>query len=228
MAESPRLLEEALRSGIEIDRVFVSERVADAVLSKLSPHQQFSVHPVADRLFAEVSTTTHNQGVLALVRLPSWGAEDVLSGLALVMDGVQDPGNAGAIVRSAEAFGASGVVFLKGSAAPTNPKTLRAAAGSIFRIPFLAGVNVDQLLEFVASARIRLLAAESLGDTPLHELNLTEGAAIVVGSETHGITPKLLAAAETLSIPTQGVESLNVAAAATVVLYEWARQRLTA
>ena len=143
-----------------------------------------------------------------------------------MLDGVQDPGNAGTIARSAEAFGASGIVFLKGSAAPTNPKTLRAAAGSLFRLPFLAGVDADQFLEVAAGRGKRLYAATAHGGESLLDTDLGEEATVIIGSETHGIATNLLDRATPLVIPTESVESLNAATAATVILYELTRRKL--
>ncbi len=96
-----------------------------------------------DALLQSISGTETSQGVMALVKPPEWKLEQLFRGrpLVVVLDGLQDPGNAGAIVRAAEAFGATGALFLKGAASPYNPKTLRASAGSLFRVPFLAGVD---------------------------------------------------------------------------------------
>ena len=224
LAESPQLLTEALRSGIEIERVLVSATAQARVLESLPPHHDFPLHPVADRLFQELATTAHSQGVLALVKLPRWDPDRVFSGLVLALDAVRDPGNAGTCVRSAEAFGAAGIVFLKGAAAPTNPKTLRASAGSLFRIPFLTGIDPEA---FIAIARERgrsLAAAEARGGVPLHRAELSETSVVIIGSETHGISPALLAESSPIAVPTAGVESLNAAVAAAVILYERARR----
>ena len=226
LAESPHLLNESLRSGIAIERVFANERMQSQVASWLPPHRRIPLHVVANRLFDEVATTSRNQGVLALVQLPVWNPETVLSGLTVVLDAVQDPGNAGAVVRSSEAFGASGIVFLKGSASPTNPKTLRASAGSLFRLPFLHGIDSSHFLELAKQHGKSILAADTRGGAPLLEADLSPDSAVVIGSETHGVAPQLLAAATPIAIPTKTVESLNAAAAATVILYEFARRGL--
>ncbi len=224
LAESPHLLQEAIRSEVRIQRVFASERVQESVGAAMPPHRQVPLHPVADRLFQDLATTTRNQGVLALVQLRNWDAATVLSGLTVVLDGVQDPGNAGTIARTAEAFGASGVVFLKGSAAPTNPKALRASAGSLFRVPFLHKLGAAEFLALAQQHGKTVLAATTGQGLALAEADLSANAAIVIGSETHGVSPLLLAAATPVAIPTQSVESLNAAIAAAIVLYESARR----
>lgn len=224
LAESPHLLAEALRSGIEIDRVLVSANAQSRVLESVPPHHEFPLHPVADKLFAELATTAHSQGVLALVRLPLWDLDKVFSGLVLALDGVRDPGNAGTCVRSAEAFGAAGIVFLKGCAAPTNPKTLRAAAGSLFRMPFLTGIDAAAIVTLAKQRGKPLVAAEARGGVPLHQAELSEISVVVIGSETRGVSPDLLAEATPIAVPTAGVESLNAAVAAAVILYERKRR----
>lgn len=224
LAESPHLLQEALRSDVWIQRVFASERAQESVDATIPPHRRLPLHPVADRLFQDLATTTRNQGVLTLVKLRDWDAAAVLSGLTVVLDGVQDPGNAGTIARTAEAFGASGIVFLKGSAAPTNPKALRASAGSLFRVPFLQRLEAAEFLALAEQHGKTVLAAATGRGLALAEADLSANAAIVIGSETHGVSPVLMSSATPVAIPTQSVESLNAAIAAAIVLYESARR----
>ncbi len=224
LAESPHLLHEALRSGVEIGRVFASERVQPDVAAILPPHRRIPLHTVSDRLFGSLATTSRNQGVLALVKLPSWEPARVLGGLTVALDGVQDPGNAGMIMRTAEAFGASGVVFLKGSAAPTNPKALRASAGSAFRLPFLQKIGAEEFLGLARSHGKSLLCAVARADCPLAAADLSARSALVIGSEGRGPSPVLAAAAPSVGIPSGRVESLNAAVAAAVILYEFARR----
>ena len=180
-----------------------------------------------DALLRGIASTETSPGVISLVRPPVWTAANLVRGTALVvvLDGIQDPGNAGAIVRSAEAFGATGVLFLKGSASPYNPKTLRASAGSLFRMPMLHGVEAAAVMELVDEHGLELYAATSAGGHPLEQTNLGGGCALIIGSEAHGVRPELSAAARAISIRTAGVESLNAAVAAGVLLYEARRQR---
>jgi TrmH family RNA methyltransferase len=164
------------------------------------------------------------------VKPPSWALADLFRGATLisVLDGLQDPGNAGAVVRSAEAFGATGVVFLKGTVSPHNPKTLRASAGSLFRVPFLDGLTAELLCTAFEQNGLEMYAAVAHREgisKPLGEVDLTRKSAIVFGSEGRGVSPAVRAAAEELSIPTVKVESLNAAVAAGIVLYEAWRQR---
>jgi RNA methyltransferase, TrmH family len=219
LAEGPHLLEEALRSAAEIGAIFVAEssRVS------LTPAAKRIVR-ISDATFNSFATTDSPQGVVALVKPRTWTFDQLLHGRALVviLDGIQDPGNAGAILRAAEAFGATGAVFLKGSVNPHNPKCMRASAGSIFRIPLVAGLTPEELFEV---CRLPMHAADAKAPTVLSEARLAKPCAIIIGSEGKGVSPALAARATGVRIPTVKVESLNAAVAAGILLYEARRQR---
>jgi TrmH family RNA methyltransferase len=155
-----------------------------------------------------------------LVRVPRHEWSELLQSAkrVVILDGIQDPGNAGAIVRSAEGFGVSGVIFGRGSVSPVNPKTLRASAGSLFRMPTVRGGAAERVIESLRSANLPLFAATTHDGKPLNEVVLSRSA-VIIGSEAHGIGPEYLAAATSIHIPVQGVESLNAAAAAAVIFY---------
>jgi TrmH family RNA methyltransferase len=217
LAEGPHLLDEALRSKIEIHAVILAESVPEiAVGGRMGTTR---VVRVLDGLFNKLASTESPQGVLALVRMPQWTPEDLLRGtpLVVVLDGVQDPGNAGAILRTAEAFGATGAVFLKGTVSPSNPKCLRASAGSAFRLPIVNEIP-DGIALFAADPRAKLSIADA---------RLAAPCAIVIGAEGSGVRPELAARATGVKIPTVKVESLNAAVAAGILLYEARRQRGT-
>lgn len=228
VAESFHLLEEALRSECEIPTVFTTESVRSAVASHVRGLKNVSVTVLPDALFEDISSTETSQGVLALVRPPRWTVEQIFRGqsLAVILDGVQDPGNAGTIVRAAEAFGATGVVFLKGSVNPYNPKCMRASAGSVFRVPLVMGLDERLLLASVEQRKLDLLALMPKGQVDIGEANLGYKCAIIVGSEGHGVSERLRAKAIDVRIPTVGVESLNAALAAGIALYSARMQRM--
>jgi TrmH family RNA methyltransferase len=222
VAEGFHLLEEARRSGCEVGVVLAAESVGT-----VSGCAGTRVVVLPDRLFQTLSSTVTSQGVIALVRPPMWEIEDLFRGpvgeqsLVVVLDGLQDPGNAGAIARAAEAFGATGLMFLKGTASPFHPKTLRASAGSLFRVPFVSAasfagppVQVYAAMPFTGAERMAAQADFSLP------------CAIVIGSEGRGVSAQLLARAEPVAIPTVAVESLNAAVAAAILLYEARKQRV--
>lgn len=231
VAESFHLLEEALRSDREVKTVLASESVRSAVEAHVRGLPGTRVAVLPDKLFQAVAGTETTQGVIALVRPAAWNIEQLFRGASLVMvlDGLQDPGNAGAICRAAEAFGATGVLFVKGSASPFHPKTVRASAGSLFRVPFVWGVDGAlaraALQQHKLDAWAGVPARKGSPAKRLDQVDFTRRCALVIGSEAHGVGVELRSAAMELFIPTVGVESLNAAVAAGILLYEARRQR---
>lgn len=227
VAESFHLLEEALRSDRPVRVVLAAESVRTAVESHVRRLKGVRVQVLADDLFARLSSTETSQGVIALVRPPAWKLEQLFRGRALVvvLDGVQDPGNAGTILRAAEAFGATGAAFLKGAVNPYNPKAMRASAGSIFRLPLVAGLDPDLARAAFEQQRLDVYAASPAARRNLSDVDLTRRCAVIIGSEGRGVSEKLRAGAIDLRIPTAGVESLNAGMAAGIILYEARRQR---
>lgn len=226
VAEGPNLVREALRSGVRIEAILATPRAAELLDAGLSV-PDLSVQWIDESLMNQISAVENNQGVLALLDIgesPLSGALAGSAALTVALDGIQDPGNAGAIVRSAEAFGASGVVFLKGSVSPWNPKTLRASAGSLLRIPFaLAGW--DDFLSGVTARGLSLVSADPHAARRIDEISLSGPTAILIGNEGRGVPGDHAKSAIPVRIPTQGVESLNAALAAGILLYEARRQR---
>jgi TrmH family RNA methyltransferase len=219
-AESFHLLDEALRSNRPVDIVLAAESARHAIERQFAD-TALDIALVPDQLFSTLSTTETSQGLIALVKPPEWTINQLFtdSSLIVVLDAIQDPGNAGAIVRAAEAFAASGVMFLKGSVSPFNPKTLRASAGSLFRVPYVAALEPAIARAAVEQNRLRVYAGmphDGRGDRP----RLERPCALVIGNEGRGVSEEFRASAEPVSIPTAGVESLNASIAAAILLYE--------
>jgi TrmH family RNA methyltransferase len=234
VAEGFHLLEEALRSGRPVHAILASEAAAEQAESRALRVAGSKFTLLSDPLFRNLASTETSQGIIALVEPPHWALEDLFRGnpLIAVLDNIQDPGNAGTIVRAAEGFGASGALFVKGSASPFNPKTLRASAGSIFRLPFVHSVEPADVIEALSGQGIEAYAA--IAPRPgapartASEADLTRPSALVIGSEAHGVGIRFREACNSVSIPTSGVESLNAAIAAAILLYEAQRQRTAA
>jgi RNA methyltransferase, TrmH family len=247
--EGPRLVEEAVRSGLEAEALLVSD-AGEAELAQILMVASKSDLGIArsrilrttDKLFEGVAGTEAPQGVAALFRSPEWSFADLLRGsaardgasaasnaLVIVMTGVQDPGNVGTIVRSAEAFGATGVVATRGTADPWSPKAMRASAGSALRLPVARGIAVAALLVQLRAAGIQVIASVSRVSANPKAVapDLRAKLALFIGSEGAGLPEEVLRAADaTLTIPmSAGVESLNAGVAASVLLYEIANQR---
>jgi TrmH family RNA methyltransferase len=246
--EGPKLIEDAVRSGLEAKALLVCdagerqlERILSAARTSEAGIPRSRIFRTTDKLFAGVAGTETPQGVAAVFHPPEWGFEDVLRGrataegayrgdppLVVVIAGVQDPGNVGTIVRSAEAFGATGVIAAWGTADPWSPKALRASAGSALRLPLLRGMAVSVVLAQLKMAGVKIFAAASKADeADGASTNLQASAAIFIGSEGTGLPAEVKSAADALiSIPiSEAVESLNAGVAASVILFEAARQR---
>ncbi len=224
--EGPHLVEEALRGEWAIRRIFVTpdahERYAHLLRAAAC-----EVVDVSARAFASTAATETTQEVLAMLQPRDWVWDELArkSALVVILDGVQDPGNAGTIVRSAEAFGATGVVFLKGCSRVANGKFLRATAGSIFRVPFLEGMAGADLIRHMRSSKLKLYALTPSTGTKIMAADLRGSCALAVGSEGAGVSSDILSEAQPLSIPTSTVESLNAAVACSIVLFAAQQQR---
>lgn len=236
--EGETLLQEALRSGLPIKTVFLSERLDPPAWLPRGIELLY----LTDEVFASVVDTQHPQGIAALLLPPTWELEAALTSrrshtpLLLIAAALQDPGNLGTLIRSAEAFGATAVLTTLGTVSEWNPKALRASAGSVFRVPVVQ-VTSAQLIA-LKSQGMRLFAAvapnshstsETAPNSPIHvaTANLTGPCALMIGNEGAGLSADLLALAdERVTIPTPGhVESLNAAVAGSLLLYEASRQR---
>ena len=226
------LLEEALSSHLAVRQMFFTE-AAEAELLRLL--EQHGVRPrmsrLAARVFESISATPSAQGVAALVQPRSWLPEQLFTpapALLVVLAGVQDPGNAGTILRTAEAFGATGALLLQGTVRPENPKLLRASAGSAFRLPHLHGLPCGRALDLLCQHGVRLYAAVAGARQMLDEVDFRVPLAVAIGAEGTGVPEPILAAAHPVAIPhTSRVESLNAAVSAGIFLYRAAAARGT-
>jgi TrmH family RNA methyltransferase len=236
--EGLRILEEAIRSGLRFSAVFFRESSqdrADRLLPQIGAQVETVLLP--DKLFDSLVPSESPQGVAALVRLKEFSLADVTErlpvGPIVVLAGLQDPGNLGTILRSAEAFGSAGVILGEGTVSPFNAKVVRASAGSVFRLPIVhhqgksATAKLEEVSEKLQAQGVRLLATSSHKGTPIDQADIKSPAAIFFGNEGSGLPRDLMAAMdEVLAIPhTPQVESLNAGVAASIVLYEAARQR---
>jgi TrmH family RNA methyltransferase len=238
--EGPVALGELLAAGIELDEVYVDvdawngadDNSALVTAVTLASSAGTPVWGIAPEVFARVSDTATPQGVLAVAprRVVDIDAMTALAGPILVLVDVGDPGNAGTLVRAAEAAGAAGVVFAGSSTDAFGPKTVRAAAGSLMRLPVAEIADVEGLVaDLLDAGRIVLATVVEDGASP-EDLDLGGSPVLLVGSEAHGLDPALVERCTgTVTIPMNlDVESINAAVAGAVVLFEAARQRRVA
>lgn len=227
IAEGRKMFLEAPLSWI--DKVYVAESMEedDEVMKKAS---QTSWETVADSVFRQMSDTQTPQGVLTVLRKPSYHIEEIVgkeNPMIVVLEDLQDPGNAGTIFRTAEGAGVDGVFLTKTCVDITNPKVIRATMGSVYRMPFGYVEDVVSLKEKLQSRGIRFFAAHLQGKNTYYEESYQKGTAFLIGNEGKGLTEQAAEAADCLiRIPMCGqLESLNAAMAAGILMYEAARQR---
>ncbi len=229
--EGPNLLHEAVRAGLRIHCVFVSaEELASEQENTLPPGTEILLLP--QDLLSSVLTTETPQPVAALVDPPDWTWAQVLgvtqstAPLLLILAGLQDPGNLGTILRSAEAFGANGVICLPGTVSAWNPKAVRASAGSVFRVPVITATP-ESAFTHLRAAGIETLVATAATAPAADRIRLAHATAFLIGNEGNGVPEKIAALADgAIRVPCPGpVESLNAAVAASVLLYEASQQR---
>ena len=186
------------------------------------------VHDLAPGVLERVARTVTPQPLLAVVALLDRPLDQLTrDGVVVVCAGVSDPGNLGTVLRSAEAAGASGVLCPDGTVDPYNPKCVRASAGALFHVPLVVGGNTVQVLGQLATWGFRRLGASARAGSSLWVTDLSGPLALVLGNEAAGLPPTVATEVDGLvSIPIEGrAESLNVGMAATVLVYEAARQR---
>jgi RNA methyltransferase, TrmH family len=227
--DGPILLRDALDAGVPLDDVVAEARCSADLLARAA-EAGARVRSVDDGVLARVTDTVTPQPVAAIARFADVtpGTAAAAAGpLALVLVGVRDPGNAGTLLRSAEAAGAGAVLFCDGSVDPYGPKCVRASAGSVFRIAVTRSGDAGEALACLASAGLGTLATVARGARSYDEVDLADPVALVLGNEAHGLPGDVAARVErAVTIPMVGrTESLNVGMAGTILCFESLRQR---
>ena len=226
--EGPHLVEEAMRAGLRFRTLFIVDG------NGWAHPEGCEVLAVPRAILSSALETETPQPLAALVEPPNWTWADLLGGkraapLVVVLAGLQDPGNLGTILRSAEAFGAAGVVMLPGTVSAWNQKAMRASAGSVFRLPAIQA-GVDECFAQLHDAGVKVLTTVARGGTSAESVDFSASLALLIGNEGSGVPEEIGARADgAITIPCPGpVESLNASVAAGVVLYEASRQRRVA
>ena len=227
LIEGENLIREALCSGVGIVSLLIREGSF--------PEDEFGqeAYVTAPELFDRIAQTETSQGVLAVASRSEWSEAEVSDRCAggrniVVLDRLQDPGNIGTIIRTAEGAGYAAVVCMKGTADIYSPKVVRACAGSLFRMPVLQAGDVPALRELAGRLGKRLAVTCVENADRYDELDLTENIALVIGNEGNGCSEEMIAAADLrVTIPMQGsLESLNASVAAGILMYETVRRRV--
>ena len=237
LAEGPQAVGEALAAGGVVTQLFVtsSAQARYAELIRLAAAQGADVHAVSGEVMTELAQTITPQGVLGLCRFVDVPLAQVTASaptLAVILANVRDPGNAGTVLRTADAAGAGGVIFAGSSVDPYNSKAVRASAGSLFHLPVVTGTPVEDAVRALRERGLRILAADGGAASTLDDLEtagqLGRPTAWLFGNEAWGLPADVLDLAdEAVAVPIYGqAESLNLAAAAAVCLYASARAQV--
>jgi RNA methyltransferase, TrmH family len=233
--ESPKTLDEALDAAWPIECIYVCDGADHPVLYRAAD-AGIPIVLIDQGALDSVSDTVSPQPILATARLIGSALDALRSplqtgGFVIVGVEIQDPGNVGTMIRTAEAAGACGIVFTKGSADVTNPKVVRAAAGSLFHLPIVADFDAPSLLTQIHDWGVVSWASAMLGEgvVPFEQADLISGCALLMGNEANGLSPEIAGScSRSITIPMAGdTESLNVAIATGVLAFEAARQRRT-
>ena len=231
--EGARLVGEALRSGLEIEKLFLSGEGASRAEGLLEAGIIGEVYAVADPAFRSISDTVTSQGVVAIAKRPTAGKSDLEKRLCttsvpivLFLHQTNNPSNLGAVIRTAEAAGAAGLIVSSGSADAFSPKALRAAMGSSFRLPVWIDAELGEVLEWAGEKGLQTVATEIGATKSYADFDWTRPNLLLLGSEAHGLSnAELQDVDEKIVIPMEPpVESLNLAVACGVVLFEARRQ----
>jgi TrmH family RNA methyltransferase len=227
--EGYHLLREALKARVELESVFYTDEFikknSEGLLTGLA--KEVKLFRIETPLFKTIAQTETPQGIAAIARLPFAPALLPCGNFFLILDGIQDPGNLGTIIRAAASVAVDAILLLPGTVDPYNPKALRAGMGGTFYLPIIQAGKLQDWQAVLRQRGMQLIAADPRGTIPYYDLRFDQPSAVIIGNESRGISPSLLAGADLRAcIPLQGkIASLNAAMAASIFIFENRRQR---
>lgn len=232
--EGIRFVEEALREKVKIDKIFVSEKLecvnGGKEILKTVNERKLDYFILSHKLFKEISDTDNPQGILAQIEMEKYSLEDIIydNNFLVVLDAIQDPGNMGTIIRTADAAGATGVILSQGCVDVYNPKVLRSTMGSVFHVPIYNSSDILKDLKYIKDKKAVICASHLEGKTAYYNLDNADNIAVVIGNEARGIRDDIKDISDVLvKIPMKGrVESLNASIAAGLLMFEIMRKRM--
>jgi RNA methyltransferase, TrmH family len=226
--EGSVVVREALKSGVDIDEIFVEKGLWPDLIDRAAG-KGVRVTEVAEHVLRALTDAATPQGIVATAHIESHDLNELAAhaGLLVLLADVRDPGNAGTLVRSAAAAGASGVVFARGAVDPFHPKTVRASAGALFHIPVVRGVSLEEAVAASRAGGLAVLEADQRSDTSYEDIDMTRRITFLLGNEAWGLPPESKHLVDgSVAIPMSAtVESLNVGIAGSILLFEAARRR---
>lgn len=230
--EGTRSIEQCMKSKIDIKYIVYSEELLGSDGFKLIEQIEnygYELYEISKSIFKEISDTDNPQGILAVVEFMENTIESALKeeNFFILLDRVQDPGNMGTIIRTADAFGANGVIVTNGCVDVYNPKTVRSTMGSIFQIPIIHMRNIDDAIETLKNKNINIISTSLNTDKYSYDIDFIKDSALVIGNEANGVSEQIIENSDELvKIPMSGsAESLNAGVASAVLMYEVLRQR---
>ena len=225
LVEGELLIRDAMASGFNPSELIVRE--GSDVDVDLLCHGDTDIYSLSDNLFEKLSQTENGRSVIGVFELPNSSFDDFGSGDIVILDRLQDPGNVGTIIRTADAAGVAGIITMKGTVDPFSPKASRSAAGSIFRVPIVEVSDADSLRKALNTLGAIGIALDLDGAVDLYDMTEECRVAIMVGNEGAGLSRDLLEISDIrIKIPMrEGIESLNAAMAFGIVIYERVRRK---
>ncbi|HEY9758135.1 MAG TPA: RNA methyltransferase [Oculatellaceae cyanobacterium] len=230
LIEGAKLVAEAIERRVEVVDIVVSETFVKQGLPNLDQSKVRCLNVMPDKLFAELSTTTTPTGIAAIARIKESTLDDCLkkpNPVLIICDSIQDPGNLGTMMRSALAFGASGMILTKGCVDCFNPKVVRGGMGASFALPIVRDADMTEICVELHERGFKTVLLEPTAKKTIFDLDMNQSLAFVFGNEGHGFSRNTLdTVQERLQIPMQNdTESLNVSISAAILLFEWSRRR---
>ncbi len=232
--EGIRFVNDAIDNGQVISKIIISDKLeglsgGSELIEKVKTVCS-DISLVPEKLFKEVSDTQTPQGILAVLKKNQFDFEQVIEegNSVVILDCLQDPGNAGTIIRTADAAGISAVLMSKGCVDLYSPKVLRSTMGSVFHVPIFEGLNITQTIQILKQKGYKVIASHLSGKNNYFQEDLTGRSAVIVGNEANGISDETANIADSLvKIPMPGkAESLNASVAASIMIYEIVRQKV--
>ena len=230
LIEGENLLNEAVLSSNTVIESVVCRKDSVGIIENIADKIKSNIFVADEAVFKDLAMTETSQGVIAAVKKPEISADEILFNCSkdsnfVILDRLQDPGNIGTIIRTADAAGYGLVIAMKGTADIFSPKTVRSAAGSLFRVPVLFLNTEEELIRFIKAAGKKLAAATPVGSRYYYEEDMSRNIAFIVGNEGNGVSENLMGKSELkIKIPMRGtIESLNASVAAAIIMYEAVR-----
>lgn len=231
--EGLRIIEHALENNTEISAIYYSDEMVNSSrgqeLFQKIYHNNVNLYKVDRKIFQEISTTDNTQGILGIVKMKYYNLNDIINKekyTLIILDRLQDPGNVGTIIRTADSAGINGIIALKGTVDIYNSKTIRSTMGSIFTIPIIYADEVSDIIQSLMSKGTDVIATSLDAEKYHFDVKYGNKNAIIIGNEANGISDELMKYSKIkVKIPIIGnAESLNASIASGIIIYELVRQ----